>query len=451
MKRVAFQTLGCKLNFAESSTIGHQFIERGFDVVEADQPCDVFVINTCTVTGRADRECRQMIRRALRHSPEAYVIVVGCYSQLHPEDIASIQGVDLILGSEEKYDLFKHADTFTKKPKPDIFVSCIDEVEEVHPAFSSDFGARTRAFLKIQDGCDYSCSFCTIPQARGKSRSIGLFKVMEEAEQIAAGGYKEIVLTGVNVGDYGRKMDTDLLSLLKEIDGIGGIERIRISSIEPNLLKRELIDFILGNSKFCNHFHIPLQSGSNFILKNMRRRYNLEFFRDLVYYTRGQDPSAAIGIDVIVGFPGETESLFNETFAFLNELPFSYLHVFTYSERANTVAAALSGGVEPRVRHQRSGILRELGKKKREAFYSSFIGRSLPVLFEGDCKNCMVTGWTPNYIRVSAPGSRSLTGEIKNTRIIKVEHDVCTGIIEDPSLGLKPKSPLLNKFSKVSI
>lgn len=425
--KVAFHTLGCKLNFAETSTLGKQFVERGFETVAAGQPADVVVLNTCTVTERADRECRQIIRRALRQSPDAFIIVTGCYAQLQPHEISAIEGVDLVLGSQEKFDLFKYTNGLKKKSVPQIFVSCIDEADKFHPAFSSEIGGRTRAFLKVQDGCDYTCAFCTIPLARGASRSATETEIIEQAKKIVQDGFKEIVLTGVNVGDYGKKIETNFINLLKGLERIAGLERIRISSIEPNLLTREMVDFMLASQKFCNHFHIPLQSGSENILKKMRRRYLPQDYRSIVEYISAKDLSAGIGVDVIVGFPGESDQLFEETYKFIVDLPVSYLHVFTYSERPDTDALTFADPVNHQIRHERNERLRILSQKKRRNFYSSFIGKSLPVLFEGKMQANKITGLTTNYIRVETTGDDSMVNNIENITITRIDNEICFG------------------------
>jgi threonylcarbamoyladenosine tRNA methylthiotransferase MtaB len=426
-KTVALHTLGCKLNYAETSTIGRQFVDRGFEIVDFTQPSDVYILNTCSVTERAERECRQIVRRALRQSPDAFVIVVGCYAQLRADEIASIEGVDLVLGTKEKFNILEHAGRFEKSATPQVFVSCIDESVSFAPSCSADAGGRTRAFLKIQDGCDFQCSFCTIPRARGTSRSQPADAVLHQAQLIAEEGFREIVLTGVNVGDYGRKESGSLLGLLKQLGSLGGVERIRISSIEPNLLSRELVDFILASEKFCNHFHIPLQSGSNQVLHCMRRRYRTDHYRSVVDYIKQKDPDAGIGADVIVGFPGESEQLFEETCSFIGEIPVSYLHVFTFSEREGTPAANYKGSVEPRERARRSELLRMLGRRKRRDFYSRFGGRTLPVLFEGRLRGGMASGLAGNYVRVGAPSRAPLTNQIRNIAIRSIDDDVCIG------------------------
>lgn len=429
MRHVALHTLGCKLNFAETSTIGRQFVENGFHTVPFSEEAEVYVLNTCTVSHKADRECRQLIRSVLRKRPGAFVIVVGCYAQLRPEEIASIDGVDVVLGTKDKYKIFELVKNFEKGEYPKIFVSEMNGNDDFGPAFSGDTDNRTRAFLKVQDGCDYKCSFCTIPLARGQSRSQSIELSVSQAQSLAAKGFKEIVLSGVNVGDYGGKIDTNLFSLLKELIKVKGIERIRISSIEPNLLSHEMIDFILDNEKLCNHFHVPLQSGANEILQQMRRRYTVHGYQKLIEYIKTKDPSAGIGADVIVGFPGETDNHFEETYSLLLDLPVSYLHVFTYSERLNTPAVISANVVDPRIRHIRNEKLRLLGSKKKHHFYAQFIGKEFPVLYEGTVKNAHVSGWTTNYIRVSVPANPQYENQIIKTRIDTCLDDYCQGMI----------------------
>ncbi len=430
MKHVALHTLGCKLNFAETSTIGRQFVENGFHTVPFTEEAEVYVINTCTVSSKADRECRQIIRRVLRKKPNAFVIVAGCYAQLKPEEIASIDGVDVVLGTKDKYKIFDLIKNFNKERPPKIFVSDLSEADDFGIAFSGDTDNRTRAFLKVQDGCDYQCSFCTIPLARGLSRSQSIEISVAQARKLVEKGFKEIVLSGVNVGDFGKNNDTNLFSLLKELVKIEDIERIRISSIEPNLLSYEMVDFILGNEKLCNHFHIPLQSGANEILQQMRRRYSLQDYKKLIEYIKRNDPTSAIGTDVIVGFPGETDYHFEETYNFLHDLPISYLHVFTYSERPNTQAINSNDIVEPRIRYLRNEKLRLLGSKKKHSFYTQFIGKELPVLYESiTTQNGHIYGWTSNYIRVSVPAIPQLENKIITTRIDKYLDEYCEGSI----------------------
>jgi threonylcarbamoyladenosine tRNA methylthiotransferase MtaB len=429
MKRVSFQTLGCKLNFAETSTIGRQFTERGYKIVGADERTDVFVLNTCTVTAHADRECRQLIRRALRQSPNAFVIVVGCYAQVQPEEITSIDGVDLVIGSNEKFNIFSYTDHFEKLSLPQIFVSCTDEETDFHPAYAAEVGGRTRAFLKIQDGCDYTCSYCSIPQARGASRSNQIENIVMQARTIAEQGFKEIVLTGVNVGDYGKNIGATFLDLLKALDRIDSVPRLRISSIEPNILSDELIDCILSSKSICNHFHIPLQSGSDTILQRMRRRYTTNAYKKIIQRIRQFDPGAGIGADVIVGFPGETDDLFRETFEFLQSLSVSYLHVFTYSARPNTPAAMLGTQVNPKIQIHRNKVLRDLGASKRHDFHSLLTGKSFPVLFEGKVVGDEVSGLTPSYVRVVVDGNESLVNSIQTVKILYDTGEFCRGQI----------------------
>jgi threonylcarbamoyladenosine tRNA methylthiotransferase MtaB len=434
--------VGCKLNYAETAAIGRQFIDRGFRVVEFGEPTDVFVLNTCTVTERADRECRQIVRRALRVSPGACTIVTGCYAQLQAHEIASIDGVDFVLGAREKFSLFKHVDEFQKRDRPRIARSLIHEADDFGRAFSSGAADRTRALLKVQDGCDYHCSFCTIPLARGVSRSQSVEATVEQAHDQVRRGYKEIVLTGVNVGDYGRKIGTDLLSLLECLEETEGLERIRISSIEPNLLSADLIRFIRNSDKVCHHFHIPLQSGNDEILKLMRRRYLSSYYRDVVDLIKEEIPDAGIGADLIVGFPGETESQFETTYRFLVELSLSYLHVFTYSERPNTLAATLPGAILPKERARRSEMLRVLSAKKRRQFYDSFIGRSVRVLMEGTVEGDYRVGHTSNYIRVGVPAGSAAENETVDVRITGVEDLLCIGSVS-PGPNNEPIEELL--------
>jgi len=426
MKSVSLHTLGCKVNYSETSTIGRQFVEQGYRIVDADQPCDVYVLNTCSVTERADKECRQIIRRMLRHSPNAYVVVVGCYAQLQPGEIASIEGVDLVLGAKEKFNIFTHAGDFSKNQKTQVFVSCIDEPMEFMPSSSGETDVRTRAYLKVQDGCDFTCSFCTIPLARGTSRSVPIPQILHQANILADQGYREIVLTGVNVGDYGKQFGSSFFDLIQQLEKVP-VDRFRISSIEPNLLTREMVDFILGSAKFCNHFHIPLQSGSDSVLKKMRRRYLSDQYRDLIYYIKERDPYAGIGADVLTGFPGETEELFTETHNFLIDLPVSYLHVFTYSEREHTPAIQYPGVVDLHERHRRNEILRILSLHKRQAFSSAFIGKDMPVLFENASGEDIYSGLTSNYLRIETGSDSPLTNEIHSIRITGVEAAICTG------------------------
>lgn len=414
---VSFYTLGCKLNYAETAALERQFKDRGFGIVPFSERSDVCVINTCSVTERADREARQIVRRALRHSPDAFIAVIGCYAQLDPETISSIDGVDVVLGASEKFRLFDYAGDFRKLPTPRIFVSPIDAVNDFGPAYSGGVDDRTRAFLKVQDGCDFNCSFCTIPLARGSSRSQSIERCVEQAEQLVALGYKEIVLTGVNVGDFGKNSGTSFLRLLHALDDVQGIRRIRISSIEPNLLNGEILDFWVSSEKICNHFHIPLQNGTDEILQKMRRRYTSSYYKKLIYSIREKAPDAGIGVDVIVGFPGETESLFEKNFNFIHDLPVSYLHVFTYSERPNTPSVGFSGKIEPRIRFSHSERLRNLGHMKKSHFYQSQQNVVRPALIEGTVENNRLAGYTDNYIRVEVPYHPSLENSIVDVKI----------------------------------
>lgn len=423
MPTVALHTLGCKLNAAETSMIGRQFIERGFEVVDFGEPADVYVVNTCSVTERADRECRQLIRRALRSSAHPFIVVTGCYAQLAPEQIASIDGVDVVLGTREKFHLFEYVTAFRKNEIPRVHVSDVATVDEFGPAFSTGIGGRTRAFLKIQDGCDYNCSFCTIPRARGASRSQNPDDTLRQAQMLVEQGYREIVLTGVNVGDYGRKSGTNLLMLLEKLTALRGLDRLRISSIEPNLLNREIIDFVASNDMMCKHFHIPLQSGSDDILRRMRRRYTSGQYRNLIHTITQHIPECGIGVDVIVGFPGETETHFDDTHRFLADLPVSYLHVFTYSERSDTPAATFGNVVEPAARSRRNHKLRVLGLMKRHEFATRWLGATVPVLLEGDVEAGLRFGFTSNYLRVAVPAGSAVENTIVPVRVDSVDGD----------------------------
>ena len=416
MKKVSFHTLGCKLNYAETASLEKQFVDQGFSIVPFSEQSDVCVINTCSVTERADRECRQLVRRAGRTSPEAFIVVLGCYAQLQPEEIASIDGVDLVLGASEKFHLFNYSGAFQKFNSPRVFVSPISNASDFGPAYSGGVDERTRAFLKVQDGCDFNCSFCTIPLARGKSRSQSIEDCVLQAAHLVDQGYREIVLTGVNVGDYGNHDATSLMELLKQLETIDGLERIRISSIEPNLLTEELLNFWVLSKKICNHFHIPLQSGSDEILKKMRRRYTAADYRKLVNAILKEAPDAGIGADVIVGFPGETDGLFKKSYDFLQELPVSYLHVFTYSERPHTPSLELEGRVEPRIRFRRSEMLRILGRQKKQSFYLSQLQTIQRVLLESSSREqyavglhrklcacvCSLSSFTGEFVRRSS-------------------------------------------------
>jgi threonylcarbamoyladenosine tRNA methylthiotransferase MtaB len=449
--KASFHTLGCKLNYAETAALERQFKERGFDIVPFTEHSDVCVINTCSVTERADREARQFVRRALRTSPKAFIAVIGCYAQLDPEVIASIDGVDIVLGASEKFRMFDFTDSFQKLPAPKVFVSPIETVNDFGPAYSGGVDDRTRAFLKVQDGCDFNCSFCTIPLARGESRSQSIEACVSQARQLVAMGYKEIILTGVNVGDYGKKEGLSFLQLLQQLDAVDGIERIRVSSIEPNLLNDELIEFWLNSEKICNHFHIPLQNGTDELLRKMRRRYTSSDYRRLIHTIRSRSSDAGIGVDVIVGFPGETEELFRQNFDFVHDLPVSYLHVFTYSERPNTPSIDFEERIEPRVRYSHSDQLRILGQMKRTAFYRSQIGLVRPMLIEGAIDNNMLSGYTDNYVRVRVPYHPSLENSIAMVRIGNVCDDVCDGEIISVTSSQRVINPLLPILSTVTI
>lgn len=422
MKKVAFYTLGCKLNFSETSTISRLFQERGYQKVAFEDTPDIYVINTCSVTDNADKKCRKVVKEALKHSPEAFITIVGCYAQLKPQEIAGIPGVHAVLGAAEKFQLVDILDGFVKPEKPQVYASAISEANTFHTAYS--FGDRTRTFLKVQDGCDYSCTFCTIPLARGKSRSNAISEVVKAAEEIAQTEVKEVVLTGVNLGDFGIQAGVGRLEnfyqLIQELDKIAGINRYRISSIEPNLLTEEIIRFVAGSQKFMPHFHIPLQSGSDKILKLMRRRYLRDVYASRVAIIKSLMPHCCIGVDVIVGFPGETEEDFLETYNFLNELDISYLHVFPYSERDNTRAISLPGSVAIKERNRRADMLRILSEKKKRLFYEQNLQTETTVLFEADIQNGLMEGFTENYIRVVAQYDPLLVNETKYVRLTKL-------------------------------
>jgi len=424
-KSVSLHTLGCKLNYSETSTLAGKFHNNGFDLKEYGEKSDIFVLNTCSVTDNADKECRQIIRSVLGRNPDTYIIVTGCYAQLQPHEIAEIHGVDLVLGANEKFRLFDYVNGFEKKDLSCVFTSPINEVTEFEYAYSSDVESRTRAFLKIQGGCDYNCSFCTIPMARGASRSQNITSVIQNARQLLDSGYKEIVLTGVNTGDYDYTDSTGknlkLIDVLYELDKLN-IPRIRISSIEPNLLTDEIIQLVKSSNSFCSHFHIPLQSGDPETLKLMRRRYNRDFYEKLIYKIKDTIPNCGIGVDVIVGFPGETEERFNNTYAFLESLPASYLHVFTYSERRNTHAVTMPGRVGMNVRKERSRMLRELSNAKRLKFYQSNAGKKHKVLFETIREDDFIYGFTENYVKVRTVAESQIENQIKQFEITTAEN-----------------------------
>ncbi|SHM02197.1 threonylcarbamoyladenosine tRNA methylthiotransferase MtaB [Chryseobacterium contaminans] len=427
-RTAAYHTLGCKLNFAETSTIARQLTDAGYEKVSFDEKANVYVINTCSVTENADRECKLHVKRAMKANPDGLVVIVGCYAQLKPEEISQIEGVDLVLGAKEKFNILSYLDDLEKSDNEGIVHSC--EIEETDFFIGSySIGDRTRAFLKVQDGCDYKCTYCTIPLARGISRSDTIENVLKNASEIAAKDIKEIVLTGVNIGDYGKgefgnkRHEHTFLDLISELDKVEGIERIRISSIEPNLLKDESIELVSKSRSFVPHFHIPLQSGCDDLLKKMKRRYLTKLYNDRVNKIREVMPDAAIGVDVIVGFPGETEEKFLETYNFLNELPITYLHVFTYSERENTEAAAMEGVVPIAERKKRNKMLRILSEKKKMAFYQTQLGKTLPVLWEHENKDGKMFGFTENYVRVQKDFDPASVNQIEFLNLEKILSD----------------------------
>jgi len=427
IKKVAFYTLGCKLNFSETSTIARNFSTEGFERVDYSEKADIYVINTCSVTENADKRFKTIVKQALNTNPDAFIAAIGCYAQLKPQELADVNGVDLVLGATEKFKITDYINDLSKNDFGKVYSCEIEEANFYVGSFS--IGDRTRSFLKIQDGCDYVCTFCTIPLARGISRSDTLVNVLQNAFEISEKGIKEIVLTGVNIGDYGKgefgnkNHEHTFLELIQELDRVPGIERLRISSIEPNLLKNETIDFIAQSKSFVPHFHIPLQSGSNEILKLMKRRYLREVFEDRVHRIKDIMPNACIGVDVIVGFPGETDDHFLETYHFLNELNISYLHVFTYSERDNTPAAIMTGEIPLRVRKKRSKMLRGLSVKKRRNFYESQLKSKRTVLFEGENKQGYIHGFTENYIKVKTPWSPELVNTLHDITLTEIDLD----------------------------
>jgi threonylcarbamoyladenosine tRNA methylthiotransferase MtaB len=423
-KKVAFYTLGCKLNFSETSSISRMFEDRGYEKVDFQNKPDIFIINTCSVTENADKKCKKVVKEAKKINPDAFVTIIGCYAQLKPKEISEIEGVDAVLGAAEKFQLIDKLDGFTKKSETQILASDIKEAKIFNNAFS--INDRTRTFLKVQDGCNYHCAFCTIPLARGKSRSDTIENIVKSAEQIASEGVKEIVITGVNTGDFGiqeGKRKERFIDLVKALDEVAGIERFRISSIEPNLLTNEIIEFVAQSKRFVPHFHIPLQSGSNKILRSMRRRYLRELYQDRVTKIKSLMPHCCIGVDVIVGFPGETEDDFLETYHFLKDLPISYLHVFTYSERVNTTADEMDDVVPLKTRNRRSKMLRSLSEKIKRAFYEQNIGREDIVLFENDVKDGIIEGFTDNYVRVAAKYDPILVNETKTVKLTEINNE----------------------------
>lgn len=423
---VAFHTLGCKLNFSETSSIRRNFENHGYTTVEFEDGADIYILNTCSVTEFADKKCRYEVRRALKYSPQAKIIVIGCYAQLKPVEISEIPGVDLVLGAAEKFNILNYIEGISKSPDKGMVVAGdVKQANAFIDAFS--FGDRTRSFLKVQDGCDYKCTFCTIPQARGNSRSDTIDNVLDNVRKIADQGVQEVVLTGVNLGDFGNgteviegvkpKKEALFIDLIQQLDKVDSIKRFRISSIEPNLLTKEIIDFVNSSNKFVPHFHIPLQSGSDKILKDMRRRYLSPLYKERIEWIKENMPHCCIGVDVIVGFPGETDEDFKDTYRFLSELDISYLHVFTYSERANTPAAEMDGKVPVDIRRQRNEMLRILSHKKRIAFTLPFLNTIRPVLFEHSTESGMMSGYTDNYIKVILPKEDTLINTIGNVKL----------------------------------
>jgi len=429
-KKVAFHTIGCKLNFAETASMSRDFIAHGYELMDVRDTADIYVLNTCTVTENADRDCRKFVRQVKRRAPEAFIALVGCYSQLKPDEVAQIPGVDAVLGMDEKMEFFKHLDGFNRPEKPLVLTQPVETLNSFFPSYSA--GERTRAFLKVQDGCDYNCSFCTIPLARGRSRSDTIINTLQIAREIAAANVREIVLTGVNIGDFGTGQEETLFQLIQELDKLEGLDRIRISSIEPNLLTNEMIDFVAQSDKFVPHFHIPLQSGSDKILKDMHRRYKREDYLKRVNRIKTVLPDACIGADVIVGFPSETDADFLDTYEFITDLDISYLHVFSYSERANTKAQNFKSIVEKPVLKERSKMLHILSDKKRRYFHGQFVGTTRLVLFESFSAE-LLQGHTDNYIKVSAEGDISQINEIVLVRLDSNKTRYMSGTIKtDP-------------------
>ena len=434
--KVALTTLGCKLNFSETSTISRQFYNEGYDIVKFDEFSDIYIINTCSVTENADKQFKTLVSKVLKINSEAFIVAIGCYAQLKPEELALVNGVDLVLGSKEKFKILDYLNDLSKNNIGEIHSCEIGETNFYKSSYS--IGDRTRSFLKVQDGCDYKCTYCTIPLARGISRSDTLSNIISSAESISKSGIKEIVLTGVNIGDYGKgefgqkKHENTFLELINELDKLKNISRIRISSIEPNLLSNEIIHFVANSRKFVPHFHIPLQSGSNDILKLMSRRYKIELYKERIMYIKSLMPNACIGADVIVGFPGETDELFMETYKFIHSLDIAYLHVFSYSERDNTKAAGFSNVVPKQIRSKRSKMLRSLSVKMRRNFYSNQLGTKKTVLFESENKKGFIHGFSENYVRVKSPWRKNLVDSIVNCDLKEISEDgyVTTGGLE---------------------
>tara|TARA_B100001079_G_scaffold240380_1_gene225225 strand:+ start:82 stop:1377 length:1296 start_codon:yes stop_codon:yes gene_type:complete len=425
-KRIAFHTLGCKLNFSETATISCDFTDHGFKKVDYRDKADIYILNTCSVTENADKEARKLIRQAKRRNPDSSLAIIGCYAQLKPKDIANIEGVDLVLGSEEKFNVLNHLSSQETNGLTKVIHSDIDHVHAFTPSYSSE--ERTRSFLKIQDGCDYSCSFCTVPLARGENRSDSIANTIKKAREVAETNAKEIVLTGVNIGEFGKGSKETFYDLIQQLDTLEGIDRIRISSIEPNLLTDQIIEFCAQSEKFMPHFHVPLQSGSNKILKKMKRRYEREYYEDRVKKIKSDIPDVCIGADVIVGFPGETEGDFLETYNFLNGMDISYLHVFTYSVRPNTGAVEMGERVSKETRAERSKMLHILSDKKRRYFYDQFINKNRPVLFE-NMKNGKIVGHADNYIKVQAEGGTNLINTIQQVTMKENHTSLVSGVL----------------------
>jgi threonylcarbamoyladenosine tRNA methylthiotransferase MtaB len=427
-KSVAFYTLGCKLNYAETSTIGRQLQAHGLEKKEFQQGADIYVINTCSVTENADKKCKKVVKEAKYYNPNAFIVIIGCYAQLKPKEIARIEGVNMVLGAAEKFNLVEHLKEIDVQNAPIVLNGKIKETNVFIPGFS--VGDRTRSFLKVQDGCDYFCSFCTIPLARGKSRSNTIEETVKVARQVAETNIKEVVLTGVNIGDFGVYNDENFFDLLKELDKVEGIDRYRISSIEPNLLSNEIIDFVAQSQRIAPHFHIPLQSGSDTMLKLMRRKYLSDLYVNRVEHIRRVMPNAAIGVDVIVGFPQETDEEFLITYEFLRDLDISYLHVFPYSERANTTAKKLEGKVPEKVKQERSKMLRILSEKKCRSFYEQHLGKTFTVLFEAEEMEGKMNGFTENYIKVEAPYDPLLVNELVQVQLIDINENGTVNVLE---------------------
>ncbi|HAA00143.1 MAG TPA: tRNA (N(6)-L-threonylcarbamoyladenosine(37)-C(2))-methylthiotransferase MtaB [Flavobacteriales bacterium] len=436
-RKVSFYTLGCKLNFSETSTIARQFVEAGYARVDFFDRPDYYVINTCSVTDNADKKCRQLVRRALKVNPDARIVIIGCYAQLKPQEIAQIDGVDLVLGANEKFNVIEHLENLADNQKGQIEASEIKQVKEFIPSFS--YGDRTRSFLKVQDGCDYFCSFCTIPLARGFSRSHTVQETIKVAREVANTSVKEVVLTGVNIGDFGSGTNENFLDLIRELDEVEGIDRYRISSIEPNLLSDAIIDFVSVSKRFAPHFHVPLQSGSDKILKLMRRRYERSLYADRVARIKQRMPDACIGVDVIVGFPDETDEDFLDTYEFINSLDISYLHVFTYSERDNTTAVRMKEVVPADVRNKRSKMLHILSEKKKRAFYATQTGKVVRVLFEAEEEEGMMFGFSENYVKVKLPFDPTLVNRFADVRLSAIDRD---GVMKTEVLSVVPEIPI---------